>query len=154
MIVILCDIFADLIPTYGAYAFNLIVQRSLSTYVGDTVSLGVQIEAAICAIIYWRMFRACQNNGVIANTTVDKFKSTGEDKPRAKGSKNVRTSNLNCMETHAQQNVNSNGSAIRQGHITELEPGKENRAKSAKNVSAQIGNLNSGHILTMPNAVL
>ena len=152
---ILCEIFADLVPTYAAYAFNLIVQRSLSVYVGNTVGLGVQIEATICAVVYWRLFRAQQNNGVrVVNTTVGEFKSRGEDLQKAQY---TRASNLNsnCSANVEvkQQNANPNESVSRQGHTLEIDLEKGNRKKSAKNVSMEMKSLNSDYVLTMPNAV-
>lgn len=55
---IICEIVLDLLPTYGAFAFNLIVGRSLSTYVGDTVGFFIGIDVAVCGVVYWQMFRA------------------------------------------------------------------------------------------------
>lgn len=150
---ILCEIFADLVPTYCAYAFNLIVQRSLSVYVGNTVGLGVQIEATICAVVYWRLFRAQQNNGVrIANTTVGELKSRGEDLQKAQC---TRASNLNsnCSANVEVKQQNANESVCRQGHILEIDLEKGNRKKSAKNVLIEMKSLNSDYVLTMPNAV-
>ena len=56
---IVAEIIFDLVPSYFALIGDSILEKSIyGYYVGDLITTALSIEAALCGIVYWRIFRA------------------------------------------------------------------------------------------------